>query len=761
MNIKKPIISIIFIASAISFTMAQDVIYKKTAQRLTLENGFVHLEFDLEHPQIDIIKADFTGKGQYGNDLTSVGSDALNRSGIVLEREDASVDGKPVLYASSMDANKSLSAKILVQKPTEVSILVSGIVDNPKSPAVTSEWKITLKSGDRMFDLETNTQVINPVKTLASLRISTLLSLKSVNGFFSKGVIQMMNSESKNYFASNDTLQRFYALGGNGCIDMVKPKGQNQTVLISRNTDAGGQTALIQVLAGVNAKKDVWTVADSSRKTLVINTKNQWKTKVSIAANNYDFPVSNIPAVSTMPFDDLRGIMTAVYATTAATLVTYEFPGLVSVGVAAPWRCYYPGFNFFDPDGWSSVCTLIYSGDSYLINQARTLIEKSGNLMSEGGQIPHHFDREAPTYVALSGSSMVGPNLFWIASALQYAKNTGDKKWLKEQMPKIEKALRWVTTKYNPIFKMINASGPLWIDVFIRENFTSDSNAFIVYILNEMAKAQESLDEKDKAAANLNMAKDVKEGMNKYLWADDHYITQINFDGTKRDFLDYDANLLAVACGVAPPERAKLVLDKLDRSPCMHTKGNYPSEKYYGAKDCYNGNTGDSDVAFGRFAWGDAHARVAVEDKTTFENIILNPIKEEVLTKTWLTERYNCKGEAVRSTYYHEYPEILTMLLREVAYGINIGLTEVNIAPLTRTDFQYKIGNTEVNYSKEKVSMNLPGNGDRKYILKGLNQNGKYEVTVGGKVKEIVSSDESGIVSFVAPIGTQVQLKSK
>ena len=46
-----------------------------------------------------------------------------------------------------------------------------------------------------------------------------------------------------------------------------------------------------------------------------------------------------------------------------------------------------------------------------------------------------------------------------------------------------------------------------------------------------------------------------------------------------------------------------------------------------------------------------------------------------------------------RTEYYFEYPSLVTMLVREVRYGINLGLMEVTIAPFGPTDFSYHVGN--------------------------------------------------------------------
>src|SRR5918992_5585283 len=57
---------------------------ERSADRLALDNGYVRAEFDLEHPQIDVVRADFGGRARYAADLTTASAGPLGQSGIVL-----------------------------------------------------------------------------------------------------------------------------------------------------------------------------------------------------------------------------------------------------------------------------------------------------------------------------------------------------------------------------------------------------------------------------------------------------------------------------------------------------------------------------------------------------------------------------------------------------------------------------------------------------------------------------------------------------
>ncbi len=89
------------------------------------------------------------------------------------------------------------------------------------------------------------------------------------------------------------------------------------------------------------------------------------------------------------------------------------------------------------------------------------------------------------------------------------------------------------------------------------------------------------------------MADKITSSMNDLLWdnaSNDHYITQLNADlQTKRDFIDYDSNLLAVAFNVAPDERLSSLLKRVDSGAYTHVRGTWCCEVPYSGnrEDCY------------------------------------------------------------------------------------------------------------------------------------------------------------------------------
>jgi hypothetical protein len=749
-----------------------------TAYRHTPTGNDAPVPFGIYHAVVPIDStqplASITFPDGVPNTSTSQNPTSMNVLGVTLRQPgggfvtpDLAAHDRPLGagdHVSSAGAGPGLSVHVLKHTPSSVRVRIDGIVDDARDPLLTSSWTLSLARGSRGFSLSTNTTAMRS-GPLAGADIAAYLAPTSVYGLFHRGVEQMMNS-AQPYFASDDPVHRVYTLGGGGSVDLTNITGQRQTVLLDASS-GNWRSGLQQVLTGRYPVADAWDSSGWGQSAgTTVETGEQFTTSADIAVNDFDFPVGTLAADNGLPFDDLRAIYTATYGTTVGALDSYALPGETGVTIAHPTRAYDPGHNFYDPDTWMSVSSLVYSGDPYLQNEARKLIETSGAKMLPSGQIPHHFNGSEPVYVALSGATQTGPNIFWISAALQYAKATGDMDWLRAHVPDIERALKFLTDRYNPALQLVQAPGPLWIDVFIRENYTSDTNAYLVELLRDVADAEAATGEGHLASQHRQLSQDIADGMNAHLWAGDHYITQLNPDGTTRDFVDYDANLLAVAFGVAPADRAAKILARVDSGPCTHAMPTYVSERVYGPADTYGGNTGDSNVTMERIAWADGRARAAVGDTATLNDVVVAPVRTKLLAGTWLPERYDCQGNDAHNGFYHGYPEMLAMTLRESVYGINMGLSGVDIAPNGPTAYGYHVGDVDVSYNAAEITATLPGQGNRQFTVHGLTPGAVYLVrdvkAHGGNAMRPgrVTVGADGVLRFAAPVGPALRVEA-
>lgn len=116
--------------------------------------------------------------------------------------------------------------------------------------------------------------------------------------------------------------------------------------------------------------------------------------------------------------------------------------------------------------------------------------------------------------------------------------------------------------------------------------YLSKQNAALVGFFREFADAEEAVGNIKDAADLRSLSDSLVVSINKYLWSeaeDDHYVTQRGEDdGEIRDFVDYDANLLALAHGVVPDDRVDPLFRRIDGGRCTHGRATFVSEKYYG-----------------------------------------------------------------------------------------------------------------------------------------------------------------------------------
>lgn len=387
-----------------------------------------------------------------------------------------------------------------------------------------------------------------------------------------------------------------------------------------------------------------------------------------------------------------------------------------------------------------------------LQTEARRILERSESAQRSDGQIPHHFEHGVPKYLSIAGSSQTGPNIFWTLAATEYAAATGDENWLRAQYPHLRMATDWVLSRYDPQEGLAHADGPLFIDVFRRSGFTLDTNVFAIYLLGRMSEIAAFCHDAATKKRYIALRESIRAGILHRLWnGHDHFVTELHADGTTRDFVDYDGNFGALAFGVLPDGAdARRLLRRLDSGPHTHPGGygTWVSERRYEKQDCYGGNDGDSDVAMARIWWLDMAARVQIGDRATF-NSLLEKVEDTLLRDVWMPERYDAQGRPAHNSYYHEYPEIYTMVLREMRYGVYVGVQEVTIHPFDVRSFSLHLGALRVDYSPTRASLQAPGSGEREFTISGLIPRRRYILSTGQRMV----TDGHGTLCFHASAG--------
>ena len=713
-----------------------------------LENGFIHIGFDPKRAAITTLKADFFGKGRYQNNL-------LGRDGIRLEG--VAIDGQ--IIAPRIEAVQRVAAAEKVAR-VEIKLPTMGIAFNATgTAAVRSQWTLSLQPSARWFDLHLHSHLAEA--TLPGLvRLRCGCNQWFFNAIYDRGNVQRVQGLSE-MFCSKSPLHVFYTMDcENGSISIVpnypSAVGENNIFSGTVSQWGGSECGLDQVLWGKSKVLDTWVpLKDIAPDMSPHQAVQSIATSLRIYASDQAFPVHTLLPETKMEFNDLAAFYTTAYGSSAGVMGSYTIAGSAYPNLATPQRPYGDGNSFFDPDAWETVATLSYSGDPILARMAREVVERSGKYMNAAGQIPHNFDGTKPTDIAISGATQSGPNVFWSMACIDYALGTGDESWLRANYPLIKKAVDWLLSRYNSKEQLVEFTGSLFIDVFIRYGYTLDTNMATVGLLAQMAPVAEFCGDRVGAQRFKRLEKAIAEGIRKHLWnGTDHFVTQRNTNGTVRDFVDYDGNFGALAFGVVEDAQWRAnMFYRLDGGPHTHPggRGTWVSEKYYGPKDCYHGNTGDSATAMGRIWWLDMKARHRYPNAANLEmfNRTYENIRGDLLANTWLTERYNVRGQRIRTPYYHEYPEIVCMVMRTMRYGIDVQMDRVVIRPIEPLAFDFQVGQLRVTYSRNRVVVRVPGQRSIRYQIFHLTPNAGYRVSSGVSIK----ADAVGRIEFQGNAG--------
>lgn len=739
---------------------------------VVLSNGYACVS--VQCGKIATAVADFDGAAAWNSNILAPG-------GITLQAE----DGQGTIFSSASLQPVDIAVNIVTNTSQSIVVAISGIATATSNPVATEVWTLSLAAGDRAVMFAAAGKTVS-ASALRAVRRQWETAPSSIYGFFAGGVVQMKGAVGgSDFYPSADALPRVYALGGSGATDQaqvgnmswdmqLQGSSRAQTVLMSSSSGNPYWSGIQEVLAGglPDSTLDKWMLGWQGSPTNAIPVGITWNHTIRLGLNSLDFPVGQLALQPNLPRDDLHAALMGIYASPAGCLCTHmnEVADGVAVGqiattIARPTRGYSGTYNYFDPDNYLSTAAMLWSNDPYLQEQVRRVIERSGDFLKPTGQLPHHFVDLVPTYQALSGEIQTGPNVFWILSAINYAKSTQNITWLQGYMPRLRLASQFLFGLIDPQINMAFVPGSLMIDVFIRNNFTSDTNAELVGFFQEFADAEDALGNHTGAQALRGLADNIALSMNNHLWASeqagaDHYITQ--WDGpvldTTRDFVDYDSNFIAAAHGVPDGQRAAAIFSRIDRGRCR-ASSTFVSEIWYGPGDTTHGNTGDSWTAMGRIAWFESLARKRYDDLEGFDTYVLQPLQRDLLATTWMHERLYCDGQQQlnRTAMYFEYPAVTSMLLRSVKYGVNLGFNSLSVAPFGVNTFHYHIGNIDIDFSPTAVVMRVPGSGSFAIVLQSLQPNTRFAVTSVGQGCEVatakVTSDVYGEVNLEADMG--------
>lgn len=342
-----------------------------------LENGYVNVVISMNDYSITSIMADFSGNGNFVENVLSAPISPMN-----------------VVDAPSCEKQVLLDKAYAVESPSVDIALISLYstvycnVDEEYVPILSQNWDISVGRGKR----EVNVQIQDEFKgthEVYSLSHKVYPSSASVYGLYDRGVAQMMNNHEQ-CLLSDQQLPRVYSLGNGTSLDILHsismdnrtvqktPSGSTsdiQSILVSDYLSIPSGVEFVMAYGNIEdvevsyEMEKAWVRCSrlqvGEMSPVIIEGGTKWSTSLLLYPNNYDFPVSSMKDVASVPHlksqEDLLTHMIGVYASPAGCLKSYYtgWQGTIAPTIAHPDTGYSPDTNFFDPDSFISLSALL------------------------------------------------------------------------------------------------------------------------------------------------------------------------------------------------------------------------------------------------------------------------------------------------------------------------------------------------------------------------------------------------------------------
>jgi glycogen debranching enzyme len=257
----------------------------------------------------------------------------------------------------------------------------------------------------------------------------------------------------------------------------------------------------------------------------------------------------------------------------------------IPIGLKAGF--YYP--DFWGRDSLISALGLCISQEEEFMNLARKCIETCLKYQKSNGQVPNKISPDGKK-VDFGEGGCVDASLWLPIACWFYAKTSGDSNWLKKNMRKIERSVKWVLNlDVNNDWLIETHEGSDWMDCLLRSGRVLYDNVLLYAALRFVDRIREEIGMKQ---AFKSIAEKVKENINLLLWLSEDNLEKVRrlygFTGIEKDyeiafregekgyylaelgFRKYDArfdvfaNVLALLFGVANEEKKKRVFDAFE-----------------------------------------------------------------------------------------------------------------------------------------------------------------------------------------------------
>jgi hypothetical protein len=164
---------------------------------------------------------------------------------------------------------------------------------------------------------------------------------------------------------------------------------------------------------------------------------------------------------------------------------------------------------------------------------------------------------------------------------------TGDKQFLAKMLPIADRTLDYVNQRAdsNGLVRLVDhgkwviGEGADWVDWYPTrmEGKTFNFQQWYIRALRRMAALHEefsnvadggaSFASAERAREYRKRADQIEESLRRLYWADDHFVTNVDYDGKVADQRWMDDQVWAIRLGIATPEQARKIWSWVDREP--------------------------------------------------------------------------------------------------------------------------------------------------------------------------------------------------
>jgi hypothetical protein len=155
-------------------------------------------------------------------------------------------------------------------------------------------------------------------------------------------------------------------------------------------------------------------------------------------------------------------------------------------------------------------------------------------------------------------SDTVDATALFIVAACNYTLNSGDDPWLIKNRESLDNAALWLLSKKGPLELIVEGITANWADMTLKDGSVAYTNVCAWKALDLLA---DFFPEYKAEADNL------KKAINKHLWINDkgYYADWISRKGKRYEHFFSDANVMAVAWGLADVAQAVRIYDFIDK----------------------------------------------------------------------------------------------------------------------------------------------------------------------------------------------------